>query len=391
MVQLASLLALSAIAASALTASAHPGAAAPHAKSADELAQRKLFMANSKRLLENCANSDAARRLKERTADRRAAKLEDLRRARRNRNRNRRLDLDTVLATDHESSLTGLSAATDPSELFGTDVSCILEPEVTQGPYYVSGELVRSDIREEQEGVDLYADLQIIDVNTCEPVEGLYLDFWHCNATGVYSGIVASGNGDSSDTTNLDNTFLRGLTPTDADGFASFTTIFPGHYTSRATHIHVIGTYNGTLLDNNTYSGGYSSHVGQIFFDQDLISQVETTSPYSDNAQTLTTNEEDTIFSQSAADTFDPVVEYALLGDDVSEGILAWISIGIDMTRAEVISPAGELTSDGGVQYASTSANGGAPGGMGGGSFTGGKNTMQYSPAASGSGCPMSA
>jgi protocatechuate 3,4-dioxygenase beta subunit len=385
MVHLASLLAQSTLAASVLTVSAHPGVA-HHASTPDQLEQRKLFMDNSKRLLQNCADSDAARRLTERTVARRAESLDNLR-----RDRSRRLGMATALATDHQSNLTGLAADTNPSELFGGNVSCILEPEVTQGPYYVSGELVRNDVREDQAGVDLYADLQIIDVNTCEPVEGLYLDFWHCNATGVYSGIIANGNGDSSDASNVNNTFLRGLTPTDADGFTSFTTIFPGHYTGRATHIHVLGTYNGTLLDNNTYSGGYSSHVGQIFFDQDLISQVETTSPYSDNAQTLTTNEEDTIFSQSAADTFDPVVEYALLGDDVSEGILAWISIGIDMTRAEVISPAGELTSDGGVQYASTSANGGAPGGMGGGSFTGGKNTMQYSPAASGSGCPMSA
>uniref|UniRef100_H3H631 Pectate lyase n=1 Tax=Phytophthora ramorum TaxID=164328 RepID=H3H631_PHYRM len=50
-----------------------------------------------------------------------------------------------------------------------------LEPEVTQGPYYVNGELVRSDVREDQEGVDLYADVQIIDVNTCEPVNFLDL------------------------------------------------------------------------------------------------------------------------------------------------------------------------------------------------------------------------
>ncbi|KAE9260698.1 hypothetical protein PF008_g33037, partial [Phytophthora fragariae] len=42
---------------------------------------------------------------------------------------------------------------TNSSELFGDDVKCILEPEVTQGPYYVNGELVRSDIREDQEGV----------------------------------------------------------------------------------------------------------------------------------------------------------------------------------------------------------------------------------------------
>ena len=67
----------------------------------------------------------------------------------------------------------------------------------------VSGEYVRSDVREDQEGVPLYVDIELIDINTCEPVPDLYMDFWHANATGVYSGIVASGNGDSSDASNL--------------------------------------------------------------------------------------------------------------------------------------------------------------------------------------------
>jgi protocatechuate 3,4-dioxygenase beta subunit len=361
------LVATTAIAALALPASvdAHGGQPA-HMRSPERLEQRRLFMAEGKRSLQDCANSDASRRLQERAVARRAAKADSIRAER----RQRRLDVDTVVATSHKSNLTGLTSDTDASELFGDDVKCILEPEVTQGPYYVNGELVRSDIREEQEGVDLYAEIQIIDVNTCEPVEGLYLDFWHCNATGVYSGIVASGNGDSSDTTNVNNTFLRGLTPTDEDGVASYTSIFPGHYTSRATHIHVIGTYNGTLLENNTYSGGYASHVGQLFFDQDLISEVELTAPYSTNTQELTTNAEDTILSEEAAEDFDPMFEYVLLGDSVSDGVLAWISVGVDMTQAQTITAAGTLTADGGVMADSTSTMGG--GGMGGGSGMGG-------------------
>jgi len=387
MVNFSAILAASvALAALVDISSGHPGQPA-HARTPEQLAQRKLFAANSKRLLSNCANSDAARRLSERTVARRAAKLEQIRAE---RQRQRRLDVDTVVSTSHKSSLTGLSADTDPSELFGTNVSCILEPEVTQGPYYVSGEYIRSDIRETQEGVDLYADLQIIDVNTCEPVEGLYLDFWHCNATGVYSGIIASGNGDSSDTSNLNNTFLRGLTPTDEDGFASFTTIFPGHYTSRATHIHVIGTYDGTVLENNTYSGGYASHVGQLFFDQDLLTEVEATSPYSTNTQEVTENADDSILSEEAAEDFDPFFEYVLLGDDVSEGVLAWVSIGVDMTQAETITPAGKYTSAGGVMTDSTSTttggNGGGMGSFGGmgsaggvGSFGGAGNVVPSS------------
>ena len=46
----------------------------------------------------------------------------------------------------------------------------------------------------------------------------IYIDIWNTNATGVYSGVVAKGNGDSSETSNLDATFLRGLRATNNDG-----------------------------------------------------------------------------------------------------------------------------------------------------------------------------
>jgi protocatechuate 3,4-dioxygenase beta subunit len=45
--------------------------------------------------------------------------------------------------------------------------------------------------------------------------------------------VAASGNGNSDDLTNLDNTFLRGIVETDVNGVAQYETVFPGHYTSR--------------------------------------------------------------------------------------------------------------------------------------------------------------
>jgi protocatechuate 3,4-dioxygenase beta subunit len=113
----------------------------------------------------------------------------------------------------------------------------VLSPEVTQGPYWVQGELVREDITDDQEGVPLTLDIQIIDVKTCEPVPEAFLEIWHCNSTGVYSGVVANGNGNANDTTNLDNTFHRGIQKSDEDGVVVFETQFPGHYTGRAVSI----------------------------------------------------------------------------------------------------------------------------------------------------------
>jgi len=78
----------------------------------------------------------------------------------------------------------------------------VLTPGITWGPYYVSGELVRSNVVDGQEGVAIHLEYQYIDVSTCEPIEGLWIDTWNANSTGVYSG-VQGGNGNSNDASNL--------------------------------------------------------------------------------------------------------------------------------------------------------------------------------------------
>ncbi|KAH9120531.1 hypothetical protein AeMF1_007352, partial [Aphanomyces euteiches] len=267
---------------------AHPS---HHQASVDELEASRDFKQHALRSLKACENSPQARRLQQRTAERRELQLRQLREDAMNRRR-RRLSADEVAAKSHKSNLTGITSfdTADNTLLFGTSPKCVLEPEVTQGPYYVKGELIRNDVRESQPGIDLFADIQVIDINTCEPVSALYLDFWHCNSTGVYAFVVANGNGDSSDLTNINATFLRGLAPTDEDGIVHFTTKFPGYYTSRATHIHVLGNHGGQVAANNTYIGSTVSNVGQLFFDQDLITQVSATGTYATSNQQLTLN-----------------------------------------------------------------------------------------------------
>ncbi|KAB5589740.1 hypothetical protein CTheo_6814 [Ceratobasidium theobromae] len=72
-----------------------------------------------------------------------------------------------------------------------TEGTCILTPEVTQGPYHILGEMVRQNITEGQEGLPLTVEVDFIDIETCEPVPNLWVDAWHCNATGYYSGYVS--------------------------------------------------------------------------------------------------------------------------------------------------------------------------------------------------------
>ncbi|KAI1502217.1 aromatic compound dioxygenase [Biscogniauxia marginata] len=327
-----------------------------------EIAERREFLSSIKRTdLSHCAEKLKARGVTKRNIARRSAMLE---KARAKRGLTKR-DLDTVLATSHNATSLGYTLNTDAATLFSGNNSCILTPEVTQGPYYVGGEYVRRNLIEDQEGLDTILDYQVIDVNTCEPVTDVYLEMWHCNSTGVYSGVVSSGNGDSSDESNIDNTFLRGIQKTDSDGVAQFESLFPGHYTSRATHIHIMVHTNATLLQNSTLGNEvYSSHVGQAFFDQDLITAVEALSPYNTNTQVLTTNAEDSILSEeTATDGVDPFFQYTLLGDSINDGLFAWISFGINATDSTSITPAAFYYEDGGV----TNENSGAPGGGSGG------------------------
>ncbi|KAK7416708.1 hypothetical protein QQX98_005034 [Neonectria punicea] len=258
-------------------------------------------------------------------------------------------DTDTVLNTDHKSNLTGITLDTDSSVLFANS-TCILSPDGEIGPFWVKGELVRQDIVNNEPGVVNYMHAQFIDVNTCEPVPELYWDVWNCNSTGVYSGVQDDSNGNGDDASNLNNTALRGIQKTDQDGVAVFKSVFPGHYSGRATHVHVVAHLNAALLSNDTLAGGNVSHIGQLFFDQDLITEVEATYPYNTSDVDITLNSADRVFSTETTNSdSDPVFQYVFLGDDVSDGIFSWLTIGIDTSASYSTSYAALLTANGGV------------------------------------------
>lgn len=131
------------------------------------------------------------------------------------------------------------------------------------------------------------------------------------------------------------------------------------------------------ILANGTLSGLYSSrssHVGQIFFDQDLITAADKVSPYSTNTQEVTLNSDDSILGEEL-DTIDPFMEYVYLGDDISDGIFAWISVGMDSTVDTSVSPAAYYTEQGGVENENS--------GMGGGGSPPGGSPSGAAPSAS--------
>lgn len=82
-----------------------------------------------------------------------------------------------------------------PKYNFLKDDTCILRPEVDQGPYwYPPFELLRQNVAEDQAGVPLELEIGLIDVNTCEPLEYAMISIWHCNATGSYSSFEYNPN-----------------------------------------------------------------------------------------------------------------------------------------------------------------------------------------------------
>ena len=155
-------------------------------------------------------------------------------------------------------------------------VSCVLTPELTEGPYYVAGEKLRRDIREGHPGARLSLQLRVLNVATCKPIQGAAVDIWHADAAGNYSNF-------GSDTSS--RTFLRGIQRTDKNGLAIFTTIYPGWYQGRAVHIHV-----------KVHVGGSVVHTGQFFFADAMTPAVYRSAPYSARGKPDTPNARDSIF-----------------------------------------------------------------------------------------------
>lgn len=213
----------------------------------------------------------------------------------------------------------------------------------------MTGEYIRTNINDNEAGVPLLIDTQVLDIETCDPVPDIFVEIWHCNSTGVYSGIVAQGNGvGPADPSNLDATFHRGVQQTDSAGVVGFETRFPGHYTGRTHHIHVMVHTSAEAQPNGTLIDTTASHVGQMYFDQDLNNEVEALAPYSTNTQPLTLNKDDFILEEQA-ETSDPFMSYVRLGDNIEDGILAWISLGVDTTNTRTVHNAAMLSEDGGI------------------------------------------
>lgn len=191
--------------------------------------------------------------------------------------------------------------------------ACVVRPEVTEGPYYVNEDLVRSDIRTDpttgaaREGTPLVLAFVVSQVSNdgCVPLQGATVEIWHCDAAGQYSGVSDRGS------STQDELWLRGEQVTGSSGIATFTTIYPGWYPGRAVHIHF------KVRPNEN-----AEFTSQLFFDEAMSEEAFSVAPYADKGSPDTPNSTDNIYQ-----------ELLLVNTTkTSDGYAATFPIGIDLS-----------------------------------------------------------
>lgn len=201
---------------------------------------------------------------------------------------------------------------------------CTLTKEMTEGPYYLDGALVRADITESKPGIPLKLVLPVVDDDTCAPLAGALVEIWHCDALGEYSGFVGNNGHSEPD----DGTFLRGGVLTNSSGVANITTIYPGWYRGRCVHIHVKVHTGVTLTADGSFTGGRELHTGQLFFDETITTAVARLSTYSTNTVTRTTLAQDSIYDDGGAAS--GLLTLTPLGSTASSGYTGALTLGVE-------------------------------------------------------------
>ncbi len=211
---------------------------------------------------------------------------------------------DTTQATD-----TGGSSSTG---------SCSVTASETAGPFPTKSpsSLVTANIVSDRTGVGFTINITIKNTNaSCAALAGAIVDIWHCDKDGYYSEYGGTTM-QSADFTSVH--FLRGRQTTNANGLVSFKSIFPGWYTSRATHIHV-HIYNAS---------GTSLLVTQIAFPEGSGSAValvnaSTANGYTKGLSGYTYNASDNVFSDSVAN------EMSTITGSVADGFVLTHTINV--------------------------------------------------------------
>jgi protocatechuate 3,4-dioxygenase beta subunit len=180
---------------------------------------------------------------------------------------------------------------------------CSVTNSETAGPFptITPASYVRSNIiTDNRTGVAFTINITINNINAnCGAYEGALVDIWHCDKDGYYSEY----GGTSMQTVDYTAVhFLRGRQVSDTNGLVTFTSIFPGWYTSRATHIHVhIYKADGTslLVTQIAFPEGTNSAVALV--------NAATAYGYTKGLTGYTYNSSDNVFSDGVTNELSSV------------------------------------------------------------------------------------
>ena len=170
------------------------------------------------------------------------------------------------------------AASSGPAAVASGLVTCVLTPEMTEGPYYLDGDKLRRDIREGRPGTRLDLATTVVDVSTCKPIKGAAVDIWHCDA-GRRRTPASRRRGPTATRSCVESSGRR--RPGSRRSSRSTRAGTPG----RTVHIHVQVALGGNVL-----------HTGQLFFPEQLTDAVYRRAPYNRRPSRDTRNATDSIF-----------------------------------------------------------------------------------------------
>jgi protocatechuate 3,4-dioxygenase beta subunit len=225
-----------------------------------------------------------------------------------------------------------LAAAGEAGQAAGG--TCVVRPELTEGPYFVDGTIARPDIRANtttgtvREGVPLALTFGVsqLAAGRCAPLAGAIVHVWQCDAAGVYSGVNDPGAGAG----NTQDNALRGIQTSDAHGRVKFTTLYPGWYRGRAVHVHFKIRTQASSATGSAYE-----YTSQLFFPESLNDEIHAQPPYAAHGRRDTLNERDGIYRQAGD-------QLLLKPSRTAAGYDATMDIALDLSDARVGQSDGE-------------------------------------------------
>lgn len=136
-----------------------------------------------------------------------------------------------------------------------------LTPAMTEGPYYTANTPERTNLYQEGiPGTRIRLTGRVLTPD-CQPVAGVFIDFWQADGAGVY---------DNSGYT------LRGHQFSDENGNYVLETVLPGRYPGRTPHIHVkVQAPGGPMLTSQLFFPGEAQNETDRIFDPLLLVRMD--------------------------------------------------------------------------------------------------------------------